>query len=171
MANGVVIYLKSAVTNRGATLLRLQTRTMTLQNFLGAGERLHISRHYNNAFLTFSSSYMDSRHLLVKFESICRLPELQKSVTEVLAIATSWHVESAVFAFEAKVVYTIQKFVFAATTWDISHHYRADPCLEWAIICPLKLRHKSCFTGSGAYLRRNEGVLHVHECVLDTESM
>jgi len=65
--------------------------------------------------------------------------ELQKSISEVLALATSWHVESAIFTSEAKIMYAIQKFVLAATARDIFNHHRADPCPKWAIIFFFKL--------------------------------
>jgi len=171
MANRVVKYFIHAVTSNGTTLLRLHTHTTTFQNFLCAGERLHISRYYNNAFLTFSPSNTDSRHLLIKCESNCRLPELQKSISEVLAIATSWHVESAIFALETKIMYALQKFFLAATAWDIFYHHRADTYFKWAIICSVELRHESCFTRLGAYVCRNRRTLHMYKRVLDTESV
>jgi len=171
MANWAVKYFVLAKTGDRTTLLRLHTHTTTFQNFLCAGERLHISRYYNNAFLTFSSSNTDSRHLLIKFGNICTLPELQKGISEVLAIATSWHVEGVISALETKIIYAIQKFVLAATAWNIFDHHRTDPCLKWAIICFLKLGHKSCFTRPGAYLWIHRRVLHVQKRVLDTESV
>jgi len=132
-------YCLSAKTSRGITLLRLHTHTTTFQSFLCASERLHISRYYNDAFLTFSSSDTHSRHLIKKIASIRRLMELQKGISEVLAFAASWHVERAIFTLEAKIVYAIQKFLLAATAWDIFNHHRADPCLKWAIIFFFKL--------------------------------
>jgi len=161
MANWAVKYFIPARTGSGTALLRLRAHTTTFQNFLCAGERLHISWYYNNAFLTFSSSNTNPGHLLIKFRNICIFPELQKGISEILAIATSWHVESVISALEAKIMYAIQKFVLAATAWDIFDHHRTDPCLKWAIVCSLKLGHESCFTRPGAYLWRHIRVLHV----------
>jgi len=136
MANGPVKYVISAKKSRGTTLLRL---LRTFQSFLWTGERLHISRGYFNAFLTFPSSHTQSRHPIKKIASICRLVELQEGISEVLALATSWHVEGAIFAPEAKIVYAIQKFGLAATARNIFNHHRADLCLKWAIIFFCKL--------------------------------
>jgi len=89
------------------TLVGWRTQTTTFQNFFGAGDWLHISRCNYNAFLAFSTSDTDSRHLVIKSQSIYRRVEINKSISKILAFAPSWHVEGAIFALEPKGVYAI----------------------------------------------------------------